>query len=39
MIFGLSCATYMRALMRLNLNVEISITDSTKFFLKNLESH
>jgi hypothetical protein len=38
MMFGLSCATYMRALLRLSLHVEIIITDSTRFFLRNLES-
>jgi hypothetical protein len=38
MIFDLSCATYMRALLRLSLHVEIPITDSTKLSLKNLES-
>jgi hypothetical protein len=32
MIFGLSCATHMRALLRLSLHVEILITDSTKLF-------
>jgi hypothetical protein len=38
MIFGLSCATHMRDLLRLSLHVEIPITDSTKLSLKNLES-
>jgi hypothetical protein len=38
MMFDLSCATYMRALLRLSLHVEIIITDSTRFFLRNLES-
>jgi hypothetical protein len=38
MIFGLSCATLMMALLRLSLHVEIPITDSTEFFLINLES-
>jgi hypothetical protein len=38
MMFGLSCTTYMRALLRLSLRVEILITDSTRFFLRNLES-
>jgi hypothetical protein len=37
-MFGLSCATHMRALLRLSLRVEILITDSTKLFLRNLES-
>jgi hypothetical protein len=38
MIFGLSCATDMRALLRLSLHIEILITNSTKLFLRNLES-
>jgi hypothetical protein len=38
MMFGLSCATHMRALLRLSLHVEILITDSTRLFLRNLES-
>jgi hypothetical protein len=37
MMFGLSCATHMRVLLRLNLHVEILKTDSTKLFLRNLE--
>jgi hypothetical protein len=32
MMFGLSCATHMRALLRLSLHVEILITGSTNFF-------
>jgi hypothetical protein len=35
---GLSCATPMRALLRLSLHVEILITDSTRLSLRNLES-
>jgi hypothetical protein len=38
MMFGLSCATHMRALLRLSFHVEISIIDSTRLFLRNLES-
>jgi hypothetical protein len=38
MMFGLSCATRMRALLRLSLRVEILITDSTRLLLRNLES-
>jgi hypothetical protein len=38
MMFDLSCAIYMRALLRLSLHVEILITDSTRLFLRNLES-
>jgi hypothetical protein len=38
MIFDLSCATHMRALLRSSLRVEILITDSTRLFLRNLES-
>jgi hypothetical protein len=38
MIFGLSCAIDMRALLRLSLHIEILITNSTKLFLRNLES-
>jgi hypothetical protein len=38
MMFGLSFTTHMMALLRLSLHVEIPITDSTKLFLKNLES-
>jgi hypothetical protein len=34
-MFGLSCATHMRALLRLSLRVEILITDSTKLFLRS----
>jgi hypothetical protein len=36
MIFGLNCATHIRALLRLSLRVEILITASIKLFLKNL---
>jgi hypothetical protein len=32
MIFDLSCATHMRALLRLSLHVEILITDSIRLF-------
>jgi hypothetical protein len=39
MMFDLSCATHMRALLRLSLHVDIPITDSTKLSLRNLESH
>jgi hypothetical protein len=38
MIYDLSCATLMKALLRLSLHVEIPITDGTRLFLKNLES-
>jgi hypothetical protein len=38
MMFSLSCTTHMRALLRLSLHVEIPITDSTRLFLRNLES-
>jgi hypothetical protein len=38
MMFDLSCATHIRALLRLSLHVEILITDSTRLFLRNLES-
>jgi hypothetical protein len=37
-MFDLNCVTYMRALLRLSLHVEILITDSTRLFLRNLES-
>jgi hypothetical protein len=37
-MFDLSCATHMRALLRLSLHVEILITDSTRLFLRNMES-
>jgi hypothetical protein len=36
MMFGLSCATPMKALLRLSLYVEILITGSTRLFLRNL---
>jgi hypothetical protein len=36
MMFSLSCATRMRALLRLSLHVEILITGSTRLFLRNL---
>jgi hypothetical protein len=36
MMFDLSCATLMRALLRLSLHVEILITCSTRLFLRNL---
>jgi hypothetical protein len=35
---ALSCATHMRVLLRLSLHVDILITDSTKLFLRSLES-
>jgi hypothetical protein len=38
MMFGLRCATLMRALLRLTLHVEILITCSTRLSLRNLES-
>jgi hypothetical protein len=38
MMYGLSYATLMRALLRLSLHIEIPITDSTKLSLRNLES-
>jgi hypothetical protein len=38
MMFGLNCATHMRALLRLSLHVEIHITDSTRLSLRSLES-
>jgi hypothetical protein len=38
MTYGLSCATHMRALLRLNLHVEIPITDSARLSLRNLKS-
>jgi hypothetical protein len=38
MMFGLSCATHMRALLILSLRIEILITDSIRLFLRNLES-
>jgi hypothetical protein len=38
MISGLSCATSMRALLRLSVHVEILITGSTRLSLRNLES-
>jgi hypothetical protein len=38
MMFGLSCATHMRALLRLTLHIEVLITDSTRLSLRNLES-
>jgi hypothetical protein len=39
MMYGLSRATHMRALLRLSLHVEIPITDSNRLSLRNLESH
>jgi hypothetical protein len=36
MMFGLSCATLIRALLRLSVCVEILITGSTTLFLRNL---
>jgi hypothetical protein len=38
MVFGLSCATQMRILLRLILHIEIPITDSTRLSLRILES-
>jgi hypothetical protein len=38
MMFGLSCATLMRDLLRLSLHVEILITGSIRLSLRNLES-
>jgi hypothetical protein len=38
MMFDLSCATLMRALLRLSLHIEILITGSTRLSLRNLES-
>jgi hypothetical protein len=38
MMFGLSCATLMRVLLRLSLHVEILIAGSTRLSLRNLES-
>jgi hypothetical protein len=38
MMFGLSCATHMRALLRLSLRIEILITDSSRLFLRSLKS-
>jgi hypothetical protein len=38
MIFDLNCATHIRALLRLSLHLEISITDSTRLFFRSLES-
>jgi hypothetical protein len=37
-MYGLNCATHVRALLRLSLCVEIPITDSTRLSLRNLES-
>jgi hypothetical protein len=38
MMFGLSCAIHMMALLRLSLRIQILITDSIRLFLRNLES-
>jgi hypothetical protein len=38
MMYGLSCATLMRALLKLSLHIEILITSSTRLSLRNLES-
>jgi hypothetical protein len=38
MMYGLSCATHMRALLRLSLHVEIPIIDSTRLSQKPRES-
>jgi hypothetical protein len=37
MMFDLSCATHMKALLRLSLHVEIYITDSTRLFSQKPE--
>jgi hypothetical protein len=37
-MFGLSCATHMRVLLRFSLHIEIPITDSIRLSLRNLES-
>jgi hypothetical protein len=34
MMFGLSCATHMRVLLRLSLHVEIHVTNSTRLFFQ-----
>jgi hypothetical protein len=38
MMYGLSCATLMMALLKLSLHIEILITSSTRLSLRNLES-
>jgi hypothetical protein len=38
MMYVLSCATLMRALLRLSLHAEIPITDSIRLSLRNLKS-
>jgi hypothetical protein len=38
MMFGLSYATHMRALLRSSLHIEILITDNIRLFLRNLET-
>jgi hypothetical protein len=38
MMYGLSCATLMRALLKLSLHVEILITGSNRLSLRNLKS-
>jgi hypothetical protein len=38
MMHDLSCATLIMALLRLSLHAEIPITDSTRHFLRNLET-
>jgi hypothetical protein len=38
MTYGLSCAIFMMALLRLSLHAEIPITDSVILSLRNLES-
>jgi hypothetical protein len=38
MMFGLNCATHMRALLRSSLHVEVLITGSTSLSLRNLKS-
>jgi hypothetical protein len=37
-MFGLSCATLMRALLQLNLHVDIHIIGSTRLSFRNLDS-
>jgi hypothetical protein len=39
MMSDLSCATHMKALLRLSLHVEILITGSTRLFLRNLVNY
>jgi hypothetical protein len=39
MMSGLSCATLMRAHLRLSLHIEIRTIGNIRLFLRNLESH